>query len=82
MSDSYERDPDPDRYRPKGANAAVLQRMDQAVDLVLARHGGVAGLSRISHDMLLAGYLRTDEHEELAKSFAERRSPDTSRFGH
>lgn len=48
----------------------------------LARHGGVAGLSRVSHDLLLSGYLRTDEHDELAKAFAERRSPDTSRFGH
>jgi naphthoate synthase len=48
----------------------------------LARHGGVAGLSRVSHDLLLRGYLETEEHEELAKSFAERRSPDTSKFGH
>ena len=48
----------------------------------LARHGGVAGLSRVSHDLLLAGYLRTDEHEELAKAFADKRKPDTSHFGH
>jgi naphthoate synthase len=48
----------------------------------LARHGGVAGLSRVSHDLLLAGYLRTDEHKELAEAFAEKRRPDTSRFGH
>lgn len=48
----------------------------------LARHGGVAGLSRISHDLLLSGYLRTDEHKELVEAFAEKRRPDTSRFGH
>lgn len=48
----------------------------------LARHGGVAGLSRVSHDLLLAGYLRTEEHKELALAFAEKRPPDTSRFGH
>jgi naphthoate synthase len=48
----------------------------------LARHGGVAGLSRVAHDLLLAGYLRSDEHKELAAAFAEKRSPDTTQFGH
>ena len=47
-----------------------------------ARHGGVGGLSRITHDMLLRPYLRTDESKELSKSFAEKRAPDTSTFGH
>jgi naphthoate synthase len=46
-----------------------------------ARHGGVSGLSRITHDMLLRGYLDTKEHHELAASFAERRKPDASEFG-
>lgn len=46
-----------------------------------ARHGGVSGLSRMAHDLLLRPYLETEEHDELAKSFAERRSPDASRFG-
>ena len=46
-----------------------------------ARHGGVSGLSRVTHDLLLRGYLETKEHDELAKAFAERRSPDTSSFG-
>ncbi len=46
-----------------------------------ARHGGVSGLSRMAHDMLLRGYLKTDEHEELAAAFAERRSPDAQCFG-
>lgn len=47
-----------------------------------ARHGGVSGLSRMAHDLLLRGYLETDEHSELADAFAERRSPDPGRFGH
>lgn len=47
-----------------------------------ARHGGVGGLSRMAHDLLLRGYLQTDEHDELAKAFAEKRAPDASRFGH
>ena len=46
-----------------------------------ARHGGVSGLSRVTHDLLLRGYLETKEHDELAQAFAERRSPDTSSFG-
>lgn len=46
-----------------------------------ARHGGVSGLSRMAHDLLLRGYLDTDEHAELASAFAERRSPDASKFG-
>ena len=40
-----------------------------------ARHGGVGGLSRMAHDLLLRGYLETEEHDELAKAFAERRKP-------
>jgi naphthoate synthase len=46
-----------------------------------ARHGGVGGLSRMAHDLLLRGYLDTDEHDEMAESFAQRRKPDASRFG-
>lgn len=46
-----------------------------------ARHGGVGGLSRMAHDVLLRGYLETEEHTELAASFAQRRSPDASKFG-
>jgi naphthoate synthase len=48
----------------------------------LARHGGVAGLSRVTHDMLLRLNLNTDESKELSKSFAEKRAPDSSTFGH
>jgi len=47
-----------------------------------ARHGGISGLSRMAHDLLLRGYLETGEHDELAKAFAERRAPDPSTFGH
>ncbi|MCD8516008.1 MAG: enoyl-CoA hydratase-related protein [Burkholderiaceae bacterium] len=47
-----------------------------------ARHGGVSGLSRMAHDLLLRSYLDSDEHNELAESFAQRRKPDPSRFGH
>ncbi|QRX81797.1 enoyl-CoA hydratase-related protein [Glaciimonas sp. PAMC28666] len=46
-----------------------------------ARHGGVSGLARMAHDLLLPGYLNSEEHAELASAFAERRSPDASKFG-
>ena len=48
----------------------------------LARHGGVAGLSRVTHDLLLSQYLGSDEQKELNASFTERRKPDSSTFGH
>jgi naphthoate synthase len=47
-----------------------------------ARHGGVSGLSRMAHDLLLRGYLDTQEAKELAVSMKERRKPDASKFGH
>lgn len=46
-----------------------------------ARHGGVAGLSRVTHDLLLSQYLTTDEHDELSASFNEKRKPDPTKFG-
>jgi naphthoate synthase len=46
-----------------------------------ARHGGVVGLARISHDLLLRAYLESEESHELGASFAERRKPDPSKFG-
>lgn len=48
----------------------------------LARHGGVGGLGRVSHDLLLKLYLGTDEAKELSASFGERRTPDPEKFGH
>lgn len=47
----------------------------------LARHGGVAGLSRVTHDMLLRLNLNSEESKELSKSFAEKRKPDSKSFG-
>jgi naphthoate synthase len=41
-----------------------------------ARHNGVAGMSRITHDQLLTLYLSTGESAETAAAFAERRPPD------
>ncbi|WP_417725184.1 enoyl-CoA hydratase-related protein [Salipiger sp.] len=46
-----------------------------------ARHGGVAGLSRVTHDLLLRQYLDTEEHKELNQSFNERREVDPTKFG-
>ncbi len=47
-----------------------------------ARHGGVSGLSRVTHDLLLRAYIGSEEQEEVAQAFADRRTPDASRFGH
>jgi naphthoate synthase len=47
-----------------------------------ARHGGVSGLSRVTHDLLLSQYLGSEEAKELNVSFNERRRPDASKFGH
>lgn len=46
-----------------------------------ARHGGVSGLSRMAHDLLLRAYLETDESHELSASFKEKRRPDAQKFG-
>jgi len=46
-----------------------------------ARHGGVGGLARVSHDLLLPQYLRSAEAKELSQAFAERRAPDADLFG-
>ena len=47
-----------------------------------ARHGGVGGLARVSHDLLLRLYLDTEESQELGAAFRERRKPDPDKFGH
>jgi naphthoate synthase len=64
--------------------ATIADRGPQALAGLKAaftgRHAGVAGMARISHDLLLTHYLRTDEAAELGASFAERRPPDQSRF--
>lgn len=46
-----------------------------------ARHGGVAGLARVAHDLLLRQYLESEESRELGAAFGERRKPDPDRFG-
>jgi naphthoate synthase len=46
-----------------------------------ARHGGVAGLSRLAHDLLLRSYLESEESHELSAAFAGRRAPDPAKFG-
>lgn len=46
-----------------------------------ARHGGVSGLSRVSHDLLLPQYLASAEAKELKSSFDERRKPDPDAIG-
>ena len=47
-----------------------------------ARHGGVSGLGRMAHDLLLREYLESRESKELSAAFAERRTPDAEAFGH
>lgn len=45
-----------------------------------ARHNGVSGLARLTHDQQLSLYLRTNEAHEVAAAFAERRDPDPESF--
>ncbi|MEO1193712.1 MAG: enoyl-CoA hydratase-related protein [Pseudomonadota bacterium] len=46
-----------------------------------ARHGGVGGLARVAHDLLLRSYLDSEESAELREAFAGRRTPNPDRFG-
>ena len=46
-----------------------------------ARHQGVIGLARVTHDLMLPPYYRSEEAQELGAAFGERRKPDPSRFG-
>src|SRR4029077_20067108 len=46
-----------------------------------ARHGGVGGLSRVTHDLLLRGYLESEESHDLGDAFRGRRTPDPDKFG-
>lgn len=46
-----------------------------------ARHGGVSGLSRVTHDLLLRAYLGGEESRELGAAFAGKRKPDPEKFG-
>lgn len=57
----------------------IAERGAQALAAVkgsfMARTGGVAGYSRMAHDMLLRYYLETDESKELRESFGKRSGP-------
>ena len=46
-----------------------------------ARHQGVVGLSRITHDLMLPPYYRSEEARELSDAFAEKRNPRADKFG-
>jgi len=79
---------------PDDALAEETQKMAEAVaergafalaavkGAFVARHGGVSGLSRVSHDLLLRLYLDTDESKELGEAFRGKRTPDADKFGH
>ena len=45
-----------------------------------ARHSGVAGFSRVAHDLLLSYFLDSSESKELSRSFGEKRDPDEENF--
>ncbi|WP_250528493.1 enoyl-CoA hydratase-related protein [Caballeronia sp. GAWG2-1] len=47
-----------------------------------ARHQGVGGLSRLSHDLMLPAYYASEEAHELSQAFEQRRKPDPLKFGH
>ena len=47
-----------------------------------AKHGGVSGLGRVTHDLLLRPYLDSDESHELSDAFRHKRKPDPDKFGH
>lgn len=47
-----------------------------------ARHGGVGGLARLAHDLLLRQYLDSEESHELGEAFGQKRTPDPEKFGH
>lgn len=46
-----------------------------------ARHSGVVGMNRVTHDLIPAPYHRSAESQALAKASAEKRAPDTDTFG-
>ena len=65
---------------------AVANRGSHALRAVkasfAARTGGVEALSRITTEMLMPFYLRTEESAELGAAFKEKREPDTAKFNH
>ncbi|WP_454693442.1 enoyl-CoA hydratase-related protein [Achromobacter aegrifaciens] len=47
-----------------------------------ARHGGVGGLARLSHDLMIPHYYGSEEAHELSEAFEQRRKPDPAKYGH
>ena len=45
-----------------------------------ARHSGVAGFSRVAHDLLLTYYLESQEAKELFRAFNEKADPNEEHF--
>jgi len=74
------------RARTTELALAVAERGSYALAAIKhafhARHSGVTGMSRVTHDLLLRGYLRSEEAHELSEAFAEKRRPDVEKFGH
>jgi naphthoate synthase len=64
---------------------ALAERGSQAMAALkasfTARTSGVSGLSRITQDLLIPHYYRTEESAELNRAFKERRPPDPDTFG-
>ncbi|MFH1351608.1 MAG: enoyl-CoA hydratase-related protein [Pseudomonadota bacterium] len=62
----------------------LIRRGPQALYAVkasfTARHGGVAGFSRVAHDLLLSYYLDSTESKELLEAFNEKREPHEENF--
>jgi naphthoate synthase len=79
----------PDAELPEATRAMALEIAERGAFALAAikaafaaRHGGAAGLSRITHDLLLRPYLDSEESHELGAAFAEKRKPDPDKFGH
>ena len=68
--------------RTRGNSDETNQNLCECLGRLPSRHGGVGGLSRVTHDLLLSQYLGTEEAEELKASFAGKRKPDAAKFGH
>ena len=65
--------------RPDVPDADALASVKAAFG---ARHQGVAGLARLTHDQMLPPYYASEEAKELGDAFANRRKPDPEKFGH
>ena len=62
----------------------LIQRGPQALYAIkssfAARHSGVAGFSRVAHDLLLSYFLDSSESKELSRAFGEKRNPEQENF--